>query len=124
MIPGMKSLSYEEQLRTLGLYSLEFRRMRGDLIETYRILRGLDRVDLERMFPPFGKTGTRGYNLRLKGRSFKTELRKNFFSQRVVNLWNALPQEARSLSVFKTEIDMFLINKGIRGYEEKAGEWG
>jgi len=38
MIPGMKSLSYEERLRTLALYSLEFRRMRADLIETYRIL--------------------------------------------------------------------------------------
>ena len=41
---------------------------------------------------------------------------RNFFSQRVVNLWNSLPQEAvdaRSLSVFKTEIDRFLINKGI-----------
>jgi len=33
-------------------------------------------------------------------------------------------EEAKSLSVFKTEIDMFLINKGIRGYGEKAGEWG
>ena len=73
MIPGMKSLSYEEQLRTLGLYSLEFRRVRGDLTETYRILRGLDRVDVERMFPPVGKTRTRGHNLRLKGRSFKTD---------------------------------------------------
>ena len=40
MIPGMKSLLYEERLRTLGLYSLEFRRMRGNLIETDRILRG------------------------------------------------------------------------------------
>ena len=34
MIPGMKSLLYEERLRILGLHSLEFRRMRGDLIET------------------------------------------------------------------------------------------
>ena len=45
----------------------------------------------------------------------------------MVNLWNSLPQkavEARSLSVFKTEIDSFLIDKGIRGYAEKAGEWG
>ena len=49
MIPGMKSLSYEEWLRTLGPYSLEFRRMRGDLIETYKKLRGLDRVITERM---------------------------------------------------------------------------
>ena len=93
---------------------------------TARLLRGLDRVDVERMFPLAGKSRTRGHKLRLKGRSFKTEMR-NFFSQRVVDLWNSLPQkpvEARSLSVFKTEIDRFLINKRIRGYGEKAGEWG
>jgi len=74
-----------------------------------------------------GETRTHGHNLRVKGRSFKTEMRMYFFSQRVVNLWNSLPQravEARSLSVFKTEIDRFLINKGIKGYGEKAGEWG
>ena len=67
MIPGMKSLSYEERLRTLGLYSLEFRTIRGDLIETYRIVRGLARVDMKRMFPLIGKTRTRGHNLRPKG---------------------------------------------------------
>ena len=39
----------------------------GDLIETYRILRGLDRVAVEGMFPLVGKTGTRGHNLSLKG---------------------------------------------------------
>ena len=83
--------------------------------------------DVGRMFPPVGKTRTRGHNLRPKGRPFKTEIRRNFSSQRVVNLWNSLPQkavEARSLNVFKTEIDRFLINKGIRDYGEKAGEWG
>ena len=120
----MKSLSYEERLRTLDLYSLEFRRMRGDLIETYRILRGLDRMDVERMFPLVGKTRTRGHNLRLKGRSCKTEMRRNFFSQRVVNLWNSLPQKAvegRSLTVFKTAIDRFLINQGLWGKGRRMG---
>ena len=84
-------------------------------------------MDVERMFPLVGETRTRGHNLRVKGRSFKTERRRNFFSQRVVNLWNSLPQravEARSLCVFKTEIGKLLINKGIKGYGEKAGEWG
>ena len=79
------------------------------------------------MFPLVGETRTRGHNHGVKGRCFKTEMRRNFSSQRVVNLWNSLPQravEARSLSVFKIEIDRFLINKGIKGYEEKAGEWG
>ena len=68
-------------------------------------------MDVERMFPLVGETRTRGHNLRVKGRSFKTEMRRNFFSQRAVNQWNSLPQrtvEARSLSVFK--IDRFLIN--------------
>ena len=83
-------------------------------------------MDVERMFPLVGEARTRGHNLRVKGRSFKTEMRRNFFSLRVVNLWKSLPQravEAGSLSVFKTKIDRFLINKGMKGYREKAGEW-
>ena len=54
LIPGMAGLSYEERLSWLGLYSLELRRVRGDLIETYKTLTGLDRVDSERMFPMWG----------------------------------------------------------------------
>ena len=71
MIPGMKGLSYEEQLRNLAPYSMEFKSMRGDQVETYRILRGLDRVDVERMFPLVGETRTRGHKLRVKGCSLK-----------------------------------------------------
>ena len=55
LIPGMAGLSYEERLSGLGLYSLEFRRVRGDLIETYKILTGLDKIDSERMFPMVGR---------------------------------------------------------------------
>ena len=56
----MAGLSHEERLSQLGLYSLEFRRVRGGLIETYKILTGLDRVDSERMFPMVGESRTRG----------------------------------------------------------------
>ena len=58
------------------------------------------------MFALVGETRIRGYNLRVKGSPFRTEMRRDFFSQKVVNLWNSLPQktvEARSLSAFKTE---------------------
>jgi len=51
---------------------------------------------------------------------------RNFFSQRVVGLWNSLSQravEAGTLSVFKTEIDKFLISRGIKGYGEITGKW-
>ena len=92
LILGMKGLTYEERLNSLGLYSLEFRRMRGDLIEIYKILKGIDKVNADQMFPLMGRSTTRGHRYRLRGSGFKTEMRGKYFSQRVVNLWNSLPQ--------------------------------
>ena len=102
----------------------EFRRLRGDLIETYKILKGLDKLDAGRLFPMLGESRTRGHSLRIRGNSFRTEMRKTFFTQRVVSLWNSLPQkvvEASSLAIFKRALDVALVAKGIRGYGEKAG---
>ena len=79
LIPGMSGLSYEQRLHRLGLYSLEFRRLRGDLIENYKILKGLDRLDAGRLFPMLGRSRTRGHSLRIRGKSFKTEMRRDFF---------------------------------------------
>ena len=45
MLPGLDDMDYEERLNKLGLFSLERQRMRGDLIEVYKIMTGLDRVD-------------------------------------------------------------------------------
>ena len=77
LIPGMAGLSYEKRLSQLGLYSLEFRKVRGDLIETYKLLTGLD---LERMFLMVGESRTRGHSLRIRGEPFRTEVRRNFFT--------------------------------------------
>ena len=64
-------------------------RLRGDIIETAKILTGLDS---ERMFPMLGESRTRGHSLRIRGKSFRTEVRRNFFTQREVNIWNSLPR--------------------------------
>ena len=81
----MARLMYEEKLTRLGLFLLEFRRMRGDLIETYKILTGLDRVDAERIFPKAGGPES-GW---IRDRLFRMEVRRPFFTQRVVSLWNS-----------------------------------
>ena len=77
------------------------------------------------MSPLAGETRTRRHSLKIRGNRFRTELRRNFFTQRVMNLWNFLPSEAAeatSLNVFKARIDTFL-NKGIKGYGEQVGKW-
>ena len=117
LIPEMRGLAYEERLSRLGLYSLEFRRLRGDLLETYKKMKGLDRGEAERFFPLRKETRTRGHSLKIRGSQFRTELRRNFFSQRVVNLRNSLPNEAveaTSLNVFKSQIDRFLPIRELR----------
>jgi len=99
--------------------------VRGDLIETYKILTGSDRVDSERMFPMVGESRTRDNSLRIRGKPFRTEVRRNFFTQRMVNVWNSLPQnvdEAKMLSDVKKKFNIALgATKGIKGYRRKGG---
>ena len=66
---------------------------------------------------------TRGHSLRIWGRPFRTEVRRHFFTQRVVSPWNSLPQEvvdAKTLNVIKRQLDIALGANGIKGYGEKA----
>ena len=82
-------------------------------------MKGIDKIERGRLFPLADETRTRGHSLKIRRSRFRTELRRNFFTQRVVNLWNSLPSEAveaTSLNVFKARIDKFLNSKGIKGY--------
>ena len=53
MIPELKSLPYEAILKRLNLTALEIRRIRGDLIEVYRILNELEKINLDSLFPRY-----------------------------------------------------------------------
>ena len=127
MLPGFRHLSYRERLNKLGLYSLERRRLRGDLIEVFKILRGIDRVDVNRLFPlRVGEIQTRGHDLRVRGQKFKGNTRGYFFTQRVISVWNELPVdvvEASSVVSFKVKLDRYMDRKGVEGYGLSAGRW-
>ena len=127
MLPGFKQLSYRERLNKLGLYSLERRRLRGDLIEVFKMMKGIDRVDVDKLFPlRVGKIQTRGHDMRIKGQKFRGNMRGNFFTQRVVAVWNDLPAEvveAGSILTFKSKVDRYMDGKGMEGYGLSAGRW-
>ena len=76
------------------------------------------------MFPMVGESRTRGHSLGIRDKRFRTEVRRNFFTQRVVNVWNSLPQkvvEAKTFSDFKNKLATALGAKGIEGYGGKGG---
>ncbi|PKU40357.1 hypothetical protein llap_9343 [Limosa lapponica baueri] len=103
---GLEHLCYEDKLRELGLFSLEKRRLQGDLVGQY--LKVIYKKAGEGLFTRQCSNRMRGNSFKLKEGRFRLDIRKKFFTVRVVRHWNRLPREAAdapSLEVFKTRLD-------------------
>jgi len=90
----------------LGLFSLEKRRLRGDLLVAFQYLK-----DGKGLFSRVYNDRTRGNGSTLEEVRFRLDIRKKFFTMRVMKRWNRLPREALdalSLVVFKARLDTAL----------------
>ena len=125
MLSDVQGSTYVEKLRDTGLTTLKQRRERGDLIEVYKVMKGFTRVDKQQWFNIQRTEGSRSTrqnaNITEQGETrrddmitkehVRLEIRKNFFTVRIVNRWNELPDEIRgqkSVNSFKNVLDKWL----------------
>lgn len=115
MITEIKHFSYQQRLFKTGLMSLETRRIRADLIEVWKILHGFEGLIPEDFFilssTTATSTRTRGHSLRIYKPYSRLDIRKYFFSQRIIEDWNYLPAEvveSGTLNTFKSKLEPYL----------------
>ena len=108
MIEGQVGKAYEQRLNSFELFSLKRRRMRGDLIETFKIVKGLSGLSFGDFFAFIPTNATRGHSLRLQRSHSRLEVRAHFFTNRVIPQWNILPEQVvmcTSVQAFKKALD-------------------
>ena len=122
MVSNLRGRNYKARLEEVGMLSLEERRVRGDMIATYKIMSGKDKVDPGLLFQRGGERQgprTRGdarvHSIRQVGA--RLDIRRYFFSHRVVSLWNSLPniiKKVETVLAFKIGYDKW-VGKGVLG---------
>ncbi len=127
-LPGMENLSYSERLIKLKLPTLSYRRLRGDLIEVYKITN--EQYDtnctscLKLWEDMTGTEGTlRGHSKKLFQQRPRLSVREHAFGLRVVPIWNKLPEEvvsAKDINDFKNKLDILMSKQDIMYNDYRA----
>ena len=117
LVNGLKNLSYEERLKRLNLPTLRYRRRRGDLIETFKVVHKIYDPECSPVLVRSTRI-SRGHSFKLFKRPVqRLDIRKYFFTNRVIDMWNNLPEEvvsANTLNSFKNRLDRFWKNEEIK----------
>ena len=103
-------MAYSERLKACKLPTLHYRHIRGDMIEMFKILSGKYDIAVAPRINREYNSITRGNDLRLQKHRTKYDLRKYFFTNRALDVWNSLPNHvilSNTVNTFKSKLDKF-----------------
>ena len=92
-----------------------------DMMEVFKLLKGFDHIDPNKFLTLSKNDRLRGHNYKLAKFRSRLDIRKHYFSNRVVDAWNALPQNvvtADTVNLFKARLDRFIKNAPWWGHGE------
>ncbi|VDL89745.1 unnamed protein product [Schistocephalus solidus] len=111
MVKNLRHLHYETRLAEIDLFPLNYRLLRGDLIQTYRIVRGKEcALEFADFFELAGTENLRGHPFKLQRKLVHMDVHQNAFSQRIVGAWNELPDEDQAETLLRHETDQSSLN--------------
>ena len=116
LIPQLRNKNYDERLKDLDLFSLTKRRLRGKLIECFKMLNGFSIIETENLFTMAPDLPTRGNGRKLRGHRVNLDSTKYFFTNDIVDKWNSLPNDvvnSTSIDMFKSKLDRHLLTMGV-----------
>ena len=117
LVIKFKGMSYPDRLLHLKLPTLKYRRLRGDMIEVFKITHNIYDPDASLKLAYHSGSITRGNKYKLSNHRFHYDLRKHYFSARIVNIWNSLPNhvvDVNTVNLFKTRLDRYWINQDVK----------
>ncbi len=117
MIMSLHNKPYEERLAQLNLFSLEKCRLRGKLIECFKILKGFTKVDFGKMFSINNTSQAMNNRVKLRCKQVQLNYTKFFFSNDMVREWNKFPPsvvQCDTINSFKNKLDHHLLNQDIQ----------
>lgn len=137
MLSDVRGSTYEEKLKDAGLTTLKERRERGDAIQTFKVLKGFNKVERDKWFktvpddarPTRATTSVESDGTVVKKESVlvieraRLEIRRNAYPIRAAKTWNELPETVKkstSINGFKTAYDKWMDTKNKNLGDEKA----
>ena len=110
MVPGLREMSYPDRLKKLELPTLVYKRLRGDMINVYKMMTGIYHSECcPKLTTTYEKTGIQGKHSKyLYQERSRLDVRKYCFTNRVVSIWNTLPEDvvmAENVNEFKRALD-------------------
>ena len=118
-------MPYNDRLVWLQLPSLELRRIRKDLIMCYKIMHSHVALELSDFVALSNNSRTRGHNFKLFKKQFCLDVSKYFFSNRVIDMWNNLPEacvSSQTIINFKRNLMLCDLNLYLRGSHKRTVE--